>query len=444
MSRRPTSKPLPTQPVNAAITSFAHDGRGVAHVNGKATFIHGALPGEEVDFVYTGIHRDYDEGRVDAVHMASPDRVEPHCAHYGICGGCSLQHLGPEAQVAAKQALLQDQLQRIGKVEPASLLPPLTCPVWGYRQKARLSVKYVAKKGRVLVGFRERASPLLAALDHCPVLHPDMGTRLLELGDVLIKLSVRDRVPQLEVAIGEAEGRALIIRLLAELTEEDREILRAYEPASGFTIYLQRQGPDSVQALSPEKAPPLFYSLPDHDLRFEFLPNDFTQVNFQINRLMVERVLALLDLQPSDKVLDLYCGLGNFTLPMARQAQHVTGVEGSKVSVERARHNALLNGGGNVEFHVADLATPQDKSPWAQSRYDKALLDPSRAGAFEILQYMKNWQPSRVVYVSCNPSTLARDAGYLVNELGYRLAAAGIMDMFPHTSHVESLAVFEK
>ena len=444
MSKRPTSKPLPKQSVSATITSFAHDGRGVAHVDGKATFIHGALPGEQVDFVYTGIHRDYDEGRVDCVHVASPDRIEPHCPHYGVCGGCSLQHLASEAQAAAKHALLQDQLQRIGKVNADTILPVLASHVWGYRQKARLSVKYVAKKGRVLVGFRERASPLLAALEYCPVLHPDMGRRLLELGEVLIKLSVRDRIPQLEVAIGEAGGRALIIRILEDLTAEDHAILREYEQASGFTLYLQRSGPDSVQALSPGDVPSLFYVLPDHDVRFEFLPNDFTQVNFQINRLMVDRVLALLDLQSSDQVLDLYCGLGNFTLPMARQAHHVTGIEGSKASVERARHNALLNDAGNVDFHVADLSMLQDQSPWVKSRYDKVLLDPSRAGAFEILQYLKNWQPTRVVYVSCNPSTLARDAGYLVNEQGYRLVAAGIMDMFPHTSHVESLAVFEK
>jgi 23S rRNA (uracil1939-C5)-methyltransferase len=444
MSRRPTSKPLPKQPVGATVTSFTHDGRGVAHVNGKATFIHGGLPGEQVDFIYTGIHRDYDEGRVDSVHIASPDRIEPHCPHYGICGGCSLQHLASEAQVASKAALLQDQLQRIGKVAAETALPPLGSHVWGYRQKARLSVKYVAKKGRVLVGFRERSSPFLAALESCPVLHPDMGARLLELGDVLIRLSVRDRIPQLEVAIGEDGGRALIIRILEDVTEDDHAILREYEQASGFVIYLQRSGPDSVQTLSPGDAPSLFYALPDHGVRFEFLPNDFTQVNFRINRLMVERVLALLDLQASDRALDLYCGLGNFTLPMARLAHHVTGVEGSKASVERARHNALLNGIGNVDFHVADLALPQDRADWMQRRYDKILLDPSRAGAFEILQYLKNWQPSRVVYVSCNPSTLARDAGYLVNERGYRLVAAGIMDMFPHTSHVESLAVFEK
>ena len=319
----------------------------------------------------------------------------------------------------------------------------LTGPHWGYRHKARLGVKWVAKKNKVLVGFREKASALIAEIDTCHVLHPAVGEHLQDLAALIGELSIRERLPQIEVAVGD-ERRGLVFRVLQDPSSQDLDKLRGFGERSGFDIYLQPQGPDSVFALYPENPSPLTYALPGQAIEFRFKPTDFTQVNVQINRKMVDRVVELLDPQPDDAILDLFCGLGNFTLPLARRAGLVIGIEGGAEAVLRGRQNAAENGLANIEFHVADLTQPQDHIPWALRRYDKVLLDPSRAGAAEILHYAPKWRAKRIVYVSCNPSTLARDAGVLVHEHGYRLISAGVMDMFPHTSHVESIALFEK
>ena len=430
-------------PAIALIDSFTHDGRGVAHVDGKAVFIDCALPGEEVEFTYTLIRRDYAEGRLDRIVSASPHRVEAPCPWFAACGGCRLQHLARDEQIALKQGLLLEQLQRIGQVKPEAALPPLVGEPFGYRRKARLGVKYVPKRGRVLVGFREKASALLAAIDSCAVLHPAVGTRIAELGEMIHSLSIRDQIPQIEVAAGD-EQVALVFRVLADLSPDDLNTLQRFAAATGLTLHLQRGGPASITPLLQEQPQPLAYRLPEQDITFEFSPTEFTQINQDINRRMVNRVLDLLDLQASHEVLDLFCGLGNFTLPIARRVARVTGVEGELGLVERARANARLNGIATAEFHVADLFQPQTGVPWIDRPFDRVLMDPSRSGGREILSCVPRWRAPRLVYVSCNPATLARDAGVLVHEHGYRLTQAGIMDMFPHTAHVESVAVFER
>lgn len=443
MFRRSRRHPLPAGAFQTLIESLTHDGRGVARIEGKPVFVEGALPGETVEFVYTDLRRDYSEGRVTKVLESAPGRVEPRCPHFGLCGGCSLQHLADEAQIEEKQKLLVEQFQRIGKIEDVPLFPPLTGPSWGYRHKARLGVKYVPKKGRVLVGFRERASPYIADLAACPVLHPRVGERLQDLSELIAGLSLKDRLPQIEVAVGD-DRAALVFRVLEDPTEDDLARFRDFGARFGFDIYLQRQGPDSVTALYPEAPPLLSYALPAEGIEFRFKATEFTQVNVDINRKMVDRVLEILAPEAGDSVLDLFCGIGNFTLPLARRAGFVAGVEGGREAVERGRENAAANGLTNVEFHVADLTQPLEGLPWAGRRYNKILLDPSRAGAEEVLAGVPRWDAARIVYVSCNPSTLARDAGILVHRHGYRLVRAGVMDMFPQTAHVESIALFER
>lgn len=429
-------------PVTASITDLAHDGRGVARIEDKAVFIDGALAGEEVTFVYTARRRSHDEGEVVEILRPSPQRVEPRCPHFGVCGGCSLQHLAPRAQIQAKQRVLLENLRRIGKVEPESVLEPLTGPAWGYRGKARLGVKYVAKKGRVLVGFRERAKPYVAELEHCDVLDPSVGGRLPQLAEAIGGMDAYNRIPQVEVAVAE-EGTALVFRNLEPLSDADAERLRRFGDEHGFIIYLQPKGPDTVAPLPGVEVAGLHYRLPEYDVTLRFRPTDFTQVNAAINQAMVERALGLLDLQPGERLLELFCGLGNFSLPAARGGARVTGVEGEQGLVERARENAECNGLDNADFHVADLAEPDPAAPWLRGGYDKVLLDPPRSGAREALPAIAAAGPSRVVYVSCNPATLARDAGVLAEDYGYRLVGAGVMDMFPHTAHVESIALFE-
>lgn len=441
MSKRSRRRPLPAPLTGVTIESLAHDGRGVAHLDGKAVFIDGALPGEVVSFEYTTSRRKFDEGRVTAVQTASADRVEPRCAHFGVCGGCSLQHLDPAAQIQAKQQTLLDNLRHIGKVAPESVLPPMTGPVWGYRTKARLGVKDVVKKGRVLVGFREKRSPYVADLSRCEVLHPAVGEGLGDLSGLVEQLEARARIPQIEVAVA-GETSALVFRHLDPLTPHDRDVLRQYAIDRGVHVYLQPGGPDTVQVLWPEKSV-LSYTLGSESVVIEFQPTDFTQVNTAINEQMVARVLEMMSLGETDTLLDLFCGLGNFTLPLARHAGKVTGVEGDAGLVSRARDNAALNGLDNTAFHVANLAETNTDAAWAGSGYNKVLLDPPRSGAAEVMPLLGNIHPQRIVYVSCHPGSLARDAGTLVNELGYRLLSAGVMDMFPHTAHVESIALFE-
>ncbi|HSH30378.1 MAG TPA: 23S rRNA (uracil(1939)-C(5))-methyltransferase RlmD [Thiohalobacter sp.] len=442
MARR--SKPLPPDPVPAHIDSLSHDGRGVAHPDGKAVFIDGALPGERVTFIYTGKHRSYDEGRVEAVLEPAPERVVPRCSAAGVCGGCSLQHMDPGAQIQAKQGVLLENLKRIGGVEPETVLPPLTGPVWGYRHKARLGVKYVRRKDEVLVGFREKRKPFVARIEHCEVLHPDVGYRLRDLALLIDSLSIKAAVPQIEVAVGD-RVTALVFRVLEAPSESDLASLRAFGQEYGMQIHLQPKGPDSVALLWPESAAAartLSYDLDDHQITLQFRPTDFTQINPEINQRMIAHALELLQPQADSRVLDLFCGLGNFTLPLARRVAGVTGVEGEAGLVARARENARANGIDNAEFFSADLAGEVTGEPWLARGYDRVLLDPPRSGAKELIPQIAARGAQRIVYVACQPGSLARDAGLLVSEYGYRLAAAGVMDMFPHTAHVESIALF--
>ena len=436
-------KKLPLEPVTVTIESLSHDGRGVSHVNGKVVFIDEALPGETLDFVYTDSRRDYAEGKVVELHDRNPHRVEPACPHFGSCGGCSFQHVDDAEQIHFKEELLCDQFRRIGKLEIPQIWEALTGPHWGYRRKARMGVKWVAKKGRVLVGFRERRNPFLAEIDSCKVMHPLVGENLLALGEMIAGLTIKDKIPQIEVAIGDNEC-LLAVRVLEPPTEADKQRLREYAAKLGVTICLQPKGPDSIVPLDGEAEVVPSYALAEQGVKFNFRPAMFTQVNYEINQKMVTRALAALELNRDDRVLDLFCGLGNFTLPLATLAGHVVGVEGDLPLVNHARENARLNNLQNVEFHAADLSKDVKDQPWSKQKFTKVLLDPSRAGASEVLHNFKHWQPERIVYVSCNPSTLARDAGILVNELGYKLVKAGVMDMFPQTAHVESIALFVK
>jgi 23S rRNA (uracil1939-C5)-methyltransferase len=443
MQRRRRKAPLPQGSFELDIESLTHDGRGVGRLDGRPVFVHGTLPGERILFEYTEVRRDFAEGRLLQVMSPSDDRVEAKCAHYGICGGCSFQHVRDEQQIRFKQSLLLEQFSRIGKVGDFEVLEPLVGPSWGYRQKARLGVKYVAKKGKVLVGFRERASAFVADIEVCPVLDPRVGTRLTAIAEFIHSLSIRDRVPQIEVAASD-EKVALVFRILEDLTSEDRDLFIAFARAENYEVLLQRGGPDSVVPLVEGAITALHYSVSASKVDFVFKPTDFTQVNGAINQKMIARVLELISPNPEDVILDLFCGIGNFTLPLARQAARVVGVEGSSEAVERARENAMRNAIENAEFHVADLSKPVEGQSWAQASYDKILLDPSRAGALEVLDRIPVWKPSRIVYVSCNPSTLARDVGVLVHEQGYQLLGAGVMDMFPQTAHVESLAILQR
>jgi 23S rRNA (uracil1939-C5)-methyltransferase len=441
MGRHRRTSRLPDPVERVGVESLGHDGRGVAHPGGKAVFIDGALPGETVAIDYLASHRNYDEARVRTVHEPSPHRVEPGCPHFGVCGGCSLQHLEAGEQIVAKQQVLLDNLSRIGGVTPEEVLPPLRGPVWGYRGKARLGIKDVIKKGRVLIGFREKRSSYLADLQRCEVLHPSVGTRLPAIADMITGLTARSRMPQVEVAVTDS-ATALVFRHLDALGEADLDRLKAFARDQNIHVYLQPGGPDSVRALWPEDST-LSYALPAQGIELDFRPTDFTQINSAINRLMVERVLQLLAPEGSHRVLDLYCGLGNFTLPLARHAAAVVGIEGDAGLVARARHNASRNGIENAAFHVADLAASNIEASWAGQTYDRILLDPPRSGAAAALDLVGNIRPVRVVYVSCHPGSLARDTARLVEDFGYRLLAAGVMDMFPHTAHVESIALFE-
>jgi len=442
MSTRRRRKRVPEGEYQASIGGMSHDGRGVARVDGKTTFVHGALPGETVTFRYLKRQRSHDEGQTVAVIEASPERVEPRCAQYGICGGCGLQHLAPEAQIAAKQTVLLDNLRELGSVVPLEVLPPLIGrSSWGYRRKARLGVKEVLRKGRVLVGFRERGSSFIADVDRCHVLHPRVGELLPELSRLVGSLSIRRRLPQIEVAMDD-EHCALVLRILDPLSGEDERLLNDFQEANNLVFYLQPGGPETVQPL--DAALDLRYHLPAHDVVLRFAPGDFTQVNTDINRQMVDRAIALLDLQRDDRVLDLFCGIGNFTLPIARACAGATGVEGDAALVARARSNAADNALSNLSFYTANLYGELEAEPWLRQAYDKALLDPPRSGALQVLPLLAKRGIQRLVYVSCYPGTLARDAGVLVKHHGYRLLSAGVMDMFPHTAHVESIALFER
>jgi len=436
------SNPKRMASVEADIEDLSHDGRGVARVEGKAVFVTGALAGERVRMKFAGKHRHYDEAIIEEVLRPSPDRVTPQCAHFGVCAGCALQHLAPAAQIAAKQKVLIENLERIGKVQPKKLLPALTDSPWGYRRKARMGVKYVDKKGRVLVGFRETNGRYIADIKRCEVLHPAVGTRIEAIAALVESLEARTTIPQIEVAAGD-DLVALIFRHLHPLSQDDTGKLVAFGKAHTLGIYVQPGGVDSVAALWPENAR-LSFRVPADDVEIEFQPLDFVQVNGGMNLRMIEQTLRLLDPEPGDRVLDLFCGLGNFTLPIARHVAGIVGVEGETGLVRRAEANARRNNVENAKFHVADLAADQRDTPWARADHELLLLDPPRSGAAAVLEYLPRRATRRIVYVSCHPGSLARDAGILVERHGFRLASAGVMDMFPHTAHVESIALFER
>ncbi len=432
------------EPEEGRIDSVTHDGRGIVAGEGKKVFVAGALVGESVRFLRRKRRRNFDEAELLEVLEASPERVDARCAAYGRCGGCSLQHVSIEQQRDIKARTLWDSLERIGGVSPAERLEPLTAEPWNYRRRARLAVKDVPAKGRVLVGFRERHAPFIAEMERCEVLARPVDGLLLPLSELIGSLSIRARLPQVEVAVAD-NATALVFRVLDPPTAGDLDRIRAFGEQHGIQAWLQPGGLDSLECAWPDVNPePLFYALPGFDLNVGFRPIDFVQVNPEINERMVEQAVDWLEPGPDDRVLDLFCGIGNFTLPIARRAGHVLGIEGEAGLVGRAGANASLNGLDNVEFTAADLAKIDGSERWFDGSWDRLLLDPARSGAAEVLEHVQRIGAQRIVYVSCHPGTLARDAGTLVREHGYRLEAAGIIDMFPHTAHVESMAVFVK
>ena len=440
---------LDQTPKTVSIVDLSLDGRGVArwpegHANaGKAVFVSGALPGETVSVQQTARSRHFDEAKTLEVIEASPDRVEPRCPHFGTCGGCVLQHFAEERQIESKQRVLLENLQRIGHVSPQSVLPPLRGDSWGYRRKGRFSVRRVEKKDKTLVGFREQDPRFVADIGECHVVVPQLGFKVAALGALVDGLDARRDIPQIEFIAGDAQI-ALVFRHLQPLSDADKAKLAAFAEAEGFSIFLQPGGIDSVHPLTGD-APQLSFRLPQWDIELMFRPLDFIQVNAKLNEAMIARALELLDVQPGERVLDLFCGLGNFTLPLARAAGdgEVVGVEGDAGLVQRARANAAHNGLGNATFHAADLVQDLAAQPWLNAGFDKLLLDPARSGAIEVLKQLPLKGLKRIVYVSCHPGSLARDAGFLVNDAGWTLREAGVMDMFPHTAHVESIAVFD-
>jgi 23S rRNA (uracil1939-C5)-methyltransferase len=421
----------------ATVEGLTHAGEGVVH-GGKTAFVAGALPGERIRFRRTRRHRQHDDGELLEVLEPSALRVTPRCAHFGVCGGCALQHLDPPAQLRAKERELKDNLERLGRLSPRRWLEPLSGPVWGYRRRARLGAKFVRKKGCVVVGFRERSAPYVAQLNRCEVLAAPAGALIEPLAQLLDSLTIREHVPQIEVAVAD-NATALVLRVLQAPAAQDLEKLKSFAARHAVRFLLQPGGLDSVTPLEPAAAP-LHYRLP-FDLTLEFAATDFIQINAAINAALVERAVQLLELTADAAVLDLFCGLGNFTLALARNAHLAVGVEGEATLIARARANAALNGIGNVEFHAANLSAPAPQAPWLRHAYSHVLLDPPRTGAREVLGTLAALAPRRVLYISCHPGSLARDLGVLVHEHGMTLEAAGVVDMFPHTAHVESLAL---
>ncbi len=428
----------------AFIESIDHEGVGVAHVDGKVVFIDGGVTGERVTFTRRRSRGRFDLASVDQVLRESSQRVAARCRYYNICGGCAMQHVEPSAQVAAKQRVLEDNLARLGKVNPEEMLAPVIGPAWGYRNRARLSVHYVAKKGGVLVGFHERRSSFVADTMSCEVLPPAVSAMIPALREMFTSMILRERLPQVELAVGE-EVTILVLRNLDPIPEEDAAKLRAFADKHAIQWWLQPKGPDTAHPFYPEEAPALDYRLPEFGLSLRYRPTEFTQVNAGVNRVLVKRAVDLLDPRPGERVGDLFCGIGNFTLALASRGPDVLGIEGSVQLVERAAQNARLNGlEARARFVAHDLYADAAGALERLGRVDKLLIDPPRDGALDICKGLGEAGPSRIVYVSCSPSTLARDAGVLVNVNGYRLVKAGVVNMFPHTGHVESIALFEK
>ncbi|MCA0914434.1 23S rRNA (uracil(1939)-C(5))-methyltransferase RlmD [Marinobacter nauticus] len=446
MSKR-RRKVLPKEPVRCEIETLSHDGRGIARADGKTQFVDGALPGETVMAKMVSTRSRFDELRTTEVLEAAPDRQQPPCEFADLCGGCSLQHMSADAQIRFKENTLREHFAHFGGIEPEQWVAPMRSPdSLGYRRKARLGVRYVKARESVLVGFREKRNSFLTDIDRCVVLDPRIGERIEPLRELLHGMAAFDRIAQVEVACGD-DTAAMVFRNMDDLVPDDREKLIAFGQAHDLHIYLQPKGPETVHRIWPESGgrddERLTYRMDEFDLTMAFHPMDFTQVNAGINRNMVHRAVEWLDVQPGERVLDLFCGLGNFTLPLARKGGQVVGVEGDDAMVVRGRENARLNDLSNVEFHGADLHGDFTGQSWAKEGFDKILIDPPRSGAEEICKYLTAFGANRIVYVSCNPATLARDAGVMVRN-GYRLVQAGVMDMFPHTTHVESIALFER
>jgi len=423
------------------IEALSHDGRGIAQNEGKRVFIEGALAQERVLAQIRKKRSRYDEAVVVEVLTPSPQRVVPKCSQAGVCGGCSLQHLDSGAQLELKQSVLLEQLMHFGGITPETVTSPVADLDFHYRRKARLGVRYVLKREEVLVGFREKGSSFIADINACPVLDQRIGDKLTALRELIGSMEAYRVIPQIEVALGDTQV-ALVFRHLEDLSVGDLERLITFAQQHRIEVYLQPGGIESIHKLWPQSAERLRYHLPAYQLDMHFHPADFTQVNAGINEQMVGRAVALLNPQPQERVLDLFCGLGNFTLPLARSGATVVGVEVSQEMVRRGAENARYNRIDNVRFYAADLTQDFTAQPWCSEPFDKVLIDPPRSGALEVVQVVAGWRPQRIVYVSCNPATLARDAGELKRQ-GYGLKAAGILDMFPHTTHVESLAVFE-
>jgi 23S rRNA (uracil1939-C5)-methyltransferase len=435
------------------VESLDLEGQGVAHdVQGKVVFIEGALPGEQVQVQVHRRKNNWEQASMTALRRESAQRVVPGCPHFGTCGGCKLQHLHAGAQVATKQRAVEDALWHLGKVRPEQMLRPIQGPAWGYRYRARLSVRFVAKKAKVLVGFHERKSSYVADMSQCDVLPPHVSAMLLPLRALVAGMAQRDRLPQIELALGDGVT-ALVLRHLEPLADDDRERLRRFGREHGVQWWLQPKGPETVHRLD-EGGPPLAYTLPEFGITMPFAPTDFTQVNHAINRVLVVRALRLLDAQPGERVIDWFCGLGNFTLPIATRADTVLGIEGSESLVQRARDNATANGlAHKAGFAVSNLFELTAQALAGHGSAQRWLVDPPREGAFALTKALVDLlaaplpgfeAPQRIVYVSCNPATLARDAGLLVHQAGYRCTFAGAVNMFPHTAHVESLAVFDR
>ncbi len=455
--------PIPPHLQWLKVESLDLEAQGVAHrPDGKVVFVEGALPGEEVRVSVFRKKNNWEQANLSERRLESSQRVVPKCPHFGVCGGCKMQHFHASAQVAVKQRVLEDNLWHLGKVKAERLLRPIEGPTWGYRYRARLSVRHVAKKNTVLVGFHERKSSFVADIRSCDILPPHLSRLLMPLRELIGSMDERDRLPQIEVAVGSVVT-VLVLRHLEALSKADRQRLRDFatehsawqEGRYPLSWWLQSKGPDTVVPLDPS-LPELDYTLPEFGITMPFKPTDFTQVNHHINQVLVGRALRLLDVQKHERVIDWFCGLGNFTLPLATQAAEVLGIEGSESLVERSRENAKVNGQAERTSFVARNLfeiTPQELASYGHA--DKWLVDPPREGAFALAQAISNihqdpslapgWvPPQRIVYVSCNPSTLARDAGLLVNQGGYRCVSAGAVNMFPHTAHVESMAVFER
>ena len=428
------------------IESLDQEGRGVAHAEGKVIFIEGALPGEVVTYNAYRKKPSFELAQVDQILRPAFSRVTPECHHFGICGGCSMQHMDARTQVAAKQRVLEDNLKHIGKVAPELILPAVYGSPWGYRYRARLSVRYVAKKGGVLVGFHEKRSSFIADMQTCRIMPPRISALLMPLRKLVENLSIRERLPQIEVSLGE-DVDVLVLRILEPLTAQDEALLKAFADQHQVQLFLQTGGPQTAYPFYPKNAPELSYTLPEFDITIPFHPTEFTQVNPMVNRILVRRALNLLDPKEGERIADLFCGLGNFTLPIARRGAQVVGYEGSAALVSRARQNSQRNGlADSTHFMEANLFEIDESWMREQGDFDKMLIDPPREGALAVVTALETKQPKpwRIVYVSCNPATLARDAGVLVHRNGYSLKAAGVINMFPHTAHVESIALFEK